>query len=49
MIGPPPGEIGTYVLPGNNYHVFDYSLFWANVRADAARRIAAVEAAHAAK
>jgi hypothetical protein len=29
------------VLPGNNYHVFDYSLFWANVRADAERRMAA--------
>jgi hypothetical protein len=36
--GPPFGQ---YVLPGNNYHVFDYSLFWANVRADAARRLAA--------
>jgi hypothetical protein len=29
------------VLPGNNYHVFDYSLFWANVRADAERRLKA--------
>jgi len=38
-LGPPP-EMGQYVLPGNNYHVFDYSLFWANVRADAARRLA---------
>ncbi len=34
----------SYVLPGNNYHVFDYSLFWGNVRADAARRLAAFEA-----
>nr|AFY63009.1 EstWSD [uncultured bacterium] len=34
-------EMGPYVLPGNNYHVYDYSLFWANVRADAARRLAA--------
>lgn len=41
LIGPPPAEIGQYVLPGNNYHVFDYSLFWASVRADAARRLAA--------
>lgn len=41
MIGSPPAELGRYVLPGNNYHVFDYSLFWANVRADAARRLAA--------
>lgn len=39
LIGPPP-ELGPYVLPGNNYHVYDYSLFWANVRADAARRLA---------
>ena len=36
-----PVQMGGYVLPGNNYHVFDYSLFWANVRADAARRLAA--------
>jgi len=40
LIGAPP-EVGGYVLPGNNYHVYDYSLFWANVRADAGRRLAA--------
>jgi pimeloyl-ACP methyl ester carboxylesterase len=40
MIGAPI-DLGAYVLPGNNYHVYDYSLFWANVRADAARRLAA--------
>jgi len=34
-------EMGPYVLPGNNYHVYDYALFWANVRADAERRLAA--------
>jgi hypothetical protein len=34
-------ELGSYVLPGNNYHVYDYPLFWANVRADAVRRLAA--------
>ena len=34
-----PIELGPYVLPGNNYHVFDYSLFWANIRADAGRRL----------
>ena len=44
LIGPPPSEFGQYVLPGNNYHVFDYSLFWANVRADVARRLAAFKA-----
>jgi hypothetical protein len=34
-------EMGPYVLPGNNYHVYDYALFWADVRADAERRVAA--------
>lgn len=37
-------EFGRYVLPGHNYHVFDYALFWANLRADAERRLAAFEA-----
>ncbi|MFL0417720.1 DUF3089 domain-containing protein [Sphingomonas sp. 179-I 2A4 NHS] len=40
LIGDGP-DVGPYVLPGNNYHVYDYSLFWANVRADVARRLAA--------
>ena len=40
-IGTPPELVGNYVLPGNNYHVFDYSLFWANIRADAEHRLAA--------
>ena len=38
------GEIpalGPYVLPGNNYHVYDYALFWGAIRADAERRLAA--------
>lgn len=43
-IGAPPALVGNYVLPGNNYHVFDYSLFWANVRADVARRLASFDA-----
>ena len=30
-----PVDMGPYTLPGNNYHVYDYPLFWANVRADA--------------
>ncbi|WP_374524670.1 DUF3089 domain-containing protein [Sphingopyxis sp.] len=33
----------SYVLPGNNYHVFDITLFWANVRADTLRRLATYE------
>lgn len=33
----------SYVLPGNNYHVFDITLFWANVRADVLRRLATYE------
>lgn len=37
LIGEPP-ELGPFVLPGNNYHVYDIPLFWANLRADAARR-----------
>ncbi|MBV9842061.1 MAG: DUF3089 domain-containing protein [Sphingomonadaceae bacterium] len=40
MIGSPPDGYGAYVLPGQNYHVFDYALFWANIRADAAARLA---------
>lgn len=35
--------MGNYALPGNNYHVYDYALFWANIRADAERRLAAFE------
>jgi len=38
MIGGAPGGYDRYVMPGNNYHVFDYALFWANIRADAAAR-----------
>lgn len=35
--------VAGYVLPGNNYHVYDITLFWANVRADALRRLATYE------
>ncbi|UYY58665.1 DUF3089 domain-containing protein [Sphingomonas sp. S2-65] len=45
MIGGSAPDFGQYVLPGNNYHVFDYSLFWANTRQDAERRLKAYEAA----
>jgi hypothetical protein len=40
LIGEEAPDLGPYVLPGNNYHVYDYALFWANIRADAARRLA---------
>jgi len=39
-VGQPP-ELGPYVLPGNNYHVYDIPLFWENLRLDAERRSAA--------
>jgi len=34
-------SLGPFVLPGNNYHVYDYALFWAAIRRDAARRLGA--------
>lgn len=37
-------NLGPYVLPGNNYHVYDYALFWGSIRADAQRRLAAWQA-----
>lgn len=43
LIGDPP-KMGEYVLPGNNYHVYDIPLFWANLRADVLAREAAWEA-----
>ena len=33
--------LGPYVLPGNNYHVYDYALFWGAIRRDSERRVAA--------
>jgi hypothetical protein len=36
--------LGPYVLPGNNYHVYDYALFWGSIRADAERRTQAWDA-----
>lgn len=44
LIGPPP-EMGSYVLPGNNYHVYDIPLFWANTRGDVIRRTEAWKSA----
>lgn len=34
-------NLGPYVLPGNNYHVYDYALFWGAIRNDAIQRSAA--------
>ncbi len=45
LISPTPAKIGPYVLPGGNFHVYDYGLFWANVRADAEARLSAYGAA----
>ncbi|MEM8695849.1 MAG: DUF3089 domain-containing protein [Pseudomonadota bacterium] len=45
LVGQPPEEFGRYVLPGNNYHVFDFMLFWSNLRADVDRRVNAYRAA----
>lgn len=39
LIGNPPA-MGPFALPGNNYHVYDYQLFWTNVRRDAGERLA---------
>ena len=39
LIGGAPAGYGSYVLPGGNYHVFDYALFWANIRADVRERV----------
>jgi hypothetical protein len=43
LIGSPP-EMGSYVLPGNNYHVYDLPLFWANTKADVIARVGAWKA-----
>ena len=41
MIGGEIPPLGPYVLPGNNYHVYDYALFWAAIRRDVERRLGA--------
>ena len=45
LIGEAPSGYPAFVLPGNNFHVFDYPLFWQSVRLDAAARAAAWKAA----
>ncbi|MGB3753610.1 MAG: DUF3089 domain-containing protein [Parerythrobacter sp.] len=44
LIGDPP-ELGSAVLPGNNYHVYDIPLFWKNVQDDVVARVTAWEQA----
>lgn len=46
LIGEGPSGYPAFVMPGNNFHVFDYPLFWAAVRQDAVARAAAWTAAH---
>ncbi|HEY8591323.1 MAG TPA: DUF3089 domain-containing protein [Sphingomicrobium sp.] len=41
LIGGMVPSLGPYVLPGNNYHVYDYALFWGAIRGDAYRRLQA--------
>lgn len=41
LIAPAPDDIGGFVLPNGNYHAYDYSLFWANARADVEARLSA--------
>ena len=31
-------QLGPFALPGNNYHVYDYALFWGAIARDASRR-----------
>ena len=31
--------LGPFVLPGNNFHVYDYALFWSAIRGDAEQRM----------
>lgn len=39
-------DMGPFVLPGGNYHVYDYALYWTNLREDFARRTAAWQKQH---
>ncbi len=43
LVGDPP-DLGPYVLPGNNYHVYDIPLFWRNLQDDVVRRVGAWKA-----
>ena len=41
LINPAPSDIGPFVLPGGNFHVYDFGLFWANIRAGIEARLSA--------
>jgi hypothetical protein len=41
IVGGSIPQLGPFVLPGNNYHVYDYALFWGAIRGDAWRRMEA--------
>lgn len=39
-------EMGPFVLPDGNYHVYDYALYWLPLRQDFARRVTAWHRSH---
>ncbi len=39
----PQGPFSQQLMPGQNYHVYDYALFWANLRANAEARVNAFQ------
>lgn len=39
-------DLGPFVLPGGNYHVYDYALYWLPLRQDFARRVASWHQTH---
>ena len=45
LVSAPP-HLGDHVLPGNNYTMYDFALFWRNLRGDVARREAAWQQEH---
>jgi hypothetical protein len=44
LIMPSAPDVGGAVMPGNNYHVYDYALFWRAIEQDVAARVAAFTA-----
>jgi hypothetical protein len=39
-------DMGPFVLPGGNYHVYDYALYWTNLKNDFTARATAWQTAH---